>query len=602
MKKNLLACPALFLFSLAGLAQTAEPVKLFKDKKVKLSVDNLYKISLDEDKKTMDVIAYTNKGKAEKLVFNQDLSLKDRQDVDFDFESDSRDQVEKQYGKQARIEDGVVVLKDNLLFIGSTMLGMNIQVGEIKSGLNLGGGALTVHKGRIIRFNTAYNYGSYGSGVKTTTKFQSQQEVKLKSEESKSISYEYHKTDGEQFGFTSSTETAMTTYNKSGQTAVYDGQIGNTVYYRVYDRYTAHNRTVGNAGIRSSLIENASGDMLLVGKRKVLYKFAQKPSIEDVLPYYYIFKVSPATLEVTAQNKFQEPVSRGIIFRESLYTNGGILLISAPINVAGDNLQPKDPNVRNYVFRQIGDNTKLNWELQYEVPSGFTRFFQAIEHPDSSITLMAVTNSKKNDQYFNKPIGISGDGFFVLKIKNGKVLSSSHLSEDDFLKKQVLPAGTSSKNGYSAFDGTSIKLDQIRMLESGDAVLFATVMDYTGHKIEGRVAFHFTPAGSLAHYYYVPAQTPFQPELTPMTLRTGEKDFIWTIFDATDETGKFMNTSLFHLDLSKGTLGTPVKTGDEKHFTTAKSPFMVGNEGETLYFTGFDKSGKEFWYQKVNLE
>jgi len=605
-----ISLPIACLLACSSLAQKPGDIKTFKDKKVKLNVDNLYRLEIEGDNE-MKAYTFNKKGQAEVTSFDSSLGLKDRKDVDFDFDKDEQETFKKRYGSQVRMEYGdngypYLVLKDNVLYITSNVLGIKIQGDMNKIGLNVQATGMLLQKGQIIQYTSSYNHGTYGSGNSVETRFKALQEVRLKSDEEKNMDFEYQKSNGEVFSFANTSEMNMTTYNKSGteKELLYSGQYAD--YYKVYDKYTAHSKQKTAYGmIRRSMIEGATGDMLIVGKRRPIVKFAKRPAPEDMLPYYYVFRIDPLTLEVKEQSKFQEPVSRGVIFRHCLNVSGGMLLVSAPTKFAGDNVMPKDENGRRYVFRHIAENTKPDWQVEYEMPSGFTRFVNAIELPDSSIILYGTADSKKADTYYNKKIGLSGDVFYSIKIRNGKVLGAFATPLDSYHASFRLPEGLKAKEGYDP-ETQTLTVVQTRYLSDGNTMLVATATEFDGKeqkdKIKGNVILVFNTEGKLERQFWIPSDSPVKPGLDPLTFQQSEHEFLWLTFESGDPNGRFMHPSFCRINLESNSVSAPVPVGDAKHFVTTKNPMIISPDNKVLNFFGFDKGGKEFWTQAITLE
>src|SRR5699024_2842601 len=122
----------------------------------------------------------------------------------------------------------------------------------------------------------------------------------------------------------------------------------------------------------------------------------------------------------------------------TLPMNKGILLVSAPNNL----LDPKDPNPRNYVFRLVGDDTNMKFEIAHEVPSGFTQFSQVFELAEKSIVLIAAVHEKRVDKYYNQgTYAVPNVAFYVMTIRDGKVTQSQTFPAKEFYGSFITPQG-----------------------------------------------------------------------------------------------------------------------------------------------------------------
>jgi|GEM_PF-2764686 len=616
MKSN-----SIFIITLSNLlpifciAQQASEIKVFRDKKVKLNVSSLYDVVVNADGSEIQAITYSKKGVAESVIFDKSLALKSVNEIEIDFEKDQRTKIQKKYGDEAELaytENGYpyLILKKDVLYIADSFFGLKLQGEMNKIGQNISTGLnLLIQKGEIVQYGTSYDNGTYGSGEGISTRFVSRSESKLKSDEDKNVSYEFHKSNGEEFKFVNTSVMNITTYNYMGEQKSLVYSNGYADYYKVYDVYNGHtNYGKVRAGIiQRNLISGASGTMLLVAKRRPIIAFGKAPSKEDLLPYYYVYQIDSKTLEVLNKTKFQEPISRAIIFRNSLSICGGALLVSAPTNVtASGNIVPIDPDAKKYVFRHVTDDAKLNWEFEYKVPSGFTRFVNAVELPDSSIILYATVDMKKADNYYNKKMGVSGDGFYSMKIKNGKVIGAPSLGMEDFIKHYKTPQSIKPKvAGYDPQDH-ALQTTQTRMLDNGGMMVIgmATKFDSKLQKdlIIGHVIFHFDVNGGLANQFWIPSESNVKPELDPVTFQISEDEFLWLTFESKDEFGKFMTPSFSKFNLKTKTISDVTMIGDDKHYVTTKNPMVMSPDNKTMKFFGFDKGGKEFWTQEVSLQ
>lgn len=609
---------ALSYFFIAGLfagliAQKAGEVKTFKDKKVKLNVNNLYNISVNSDNNEVQAYTFNKKGKAESILFNSNFTLKEKKEIDFDFDRDRDKKIKEQYGDGVKLEYGkngypFLVLQEDVLYIGMKGLGIKLSADANKVGLNLISGTnMFIERGRLIQYTSSYNYGSYGSGSSVNNEFQAQDELKLKSDEDKNMTYEYSKTNGQEFYFRNTSEVSMTTYQKSGESKslVYSGMYAD--YYKVYDTYSSHTKTAVKGGaIARRLISGASGDVLLVGKRTNVFKFGKRPDAEDYLPYYYIFQIDARTLDIKAQNKFQEPLMRGIVFRHALSVSGGMLLVSAPVKNAGDKVTPKDENVKRYVFRHFCDDAKMSWELVHEMPSGFTRFLNLVELPDSSMILYAIADSKKADSYFNKKIGVSGDIFYSIKIKNGKVLGSTTLNMEEYYAGYKLPANIKPVKEPFNIQEQELKIVQARSLDDGGIIItgIVTKTDPANGvvRIFGSVLLHFSVNGQLENRFFMPNTSETRPRLDPLTFQTDEHEFLWLTFNSKGGNESLLSPAFTKINLKDKTISPALLVGDKDHVVTSKNPMIFNPETKTMSFFGFDADGEEFWTQNIVLE
>ncbi|MES2689970.1 MAG: hypothetical protein V4658_06170, partial [Bacteroidota bacterium] len=409
--KDLLFISVLLLLCTSTHAQTASPLRTFKSKEAKVRAGNLHDLKLNNG--NVELTAFIKKGAAEKLTFNTELVLQSRIDTVFDFEGDEKKKKRSFWESWSASIPGysntdIDLIKADVLEVASSdaiskAFGTNlVQKGKIglKSGLGF-----AVQKGDIKLVTQTNNYGEgdlRGNKTQSYTMFFIKEEMKLKSDEGKNISYEFH---------SSNAEAVQVAFKETFSF-----------------KSNGANRSSSTSQVRKLISED--GDLLLIGKRRPIIKFGKAPSNEDLLPVYYVFKISPKTMDIVARHKFSEPYARGFIFRESLPKNEGVLLISAPTDITGDKC-PTDPNPRNYIFRFVGNDTKLKYEFPYEVPSGFTQFSQAFEMADKSIVLIAAINLKKKDKYVNQgTISVPHDQYYVMTIKDGKVTQTQLMGED----------------------------------------------------------------------------------------------------------------------------------------------------------------------------
>lgn len=555
------------LFVLTGAqAQTVSPLKTFKNKEAKVRANNLH--SIQPGANGIELTAFLKKGSAEKLKFNNDLVLQSRIDTAFDFETEDRKRRQiysKSSGFGVNFEhSSVEILKSDVIEISSAdfvskTAGIN-AINKAKIGMKMNP-AFAIQKGDII-FKTEI----IGARERTVTGFAVKQEIKLKSEEGKNLLYEFHSSNADDLKVEFK---ESDTYNKSKV-----------------------------AQMRSLISQDA--DLLLIAKRKPIIKFGKAPSAEDLLPVYYVYKVSPKTMDVVTENKFSEPVARAVVFRESLRKNKGIILVSAPTDIAGDK-SPGDPDPRNYVFRIIGEDTKIRHEFIYEVPSGQTQFAQAIEMPDGSVVLTGITNVEKKDKFINKgTLPMSYDACFTMVIKDGRVVSTDMISTKDF------------QNGFITAQGEKVNTKNVWMpthelarnfsntaLADGGMVSAWTVISLYGGGYAGEVVLHFSPQGKLIGKYWIASKNNFIPALESELIRKNDKEF-YLITHTNNDKGALEESDIVKIDLGTKSMGQRTLLGDEKHVLTEKFPYIQLSDNELQVF-GFDKGGKEFWTQKVNF-
>jgi hypothetical protein len=548
-------------------AQTVSSLKTFKNKEAKLRAGNLFDLKVNEG--NIALIAEIKKGTAEQLTFTSELVLVNRTETNFDFAMATQKRREI-FNSSSGVEGtyshvAVDVLKSDVLQVTSAdalskTLGVN-TVNKTKIGLKSGLG-FAIQKGDI-QFVT----NVMGDRVRTFTTFVSREEIKLKSEEGKSITYEFHSSaaDALQLEFKESD-----TYNKS------------------------------KIKTMQSFI-NQEGDLLLIGKRRPVIKFGKAPNDEDLMPVYYVYKLSPKTMDIIEQTVIKEPVSRGIIFRESLPVNKGILLISAPLDITGEKI-PKDKNPRNYVFRLIGNDTKVKFELTHEVPSGYTQFSQAFELADKSIVLVAAITEKKKDKFFNQGTYlVPGDAYYIMTIKEGKVTNSQKLTAEAFNMNYIIPPATKAgKYTYNPACELTTNIAHFDMADGGLVSAWRVTRNDNGIlKYSGDIVLQFAADGKLTQKYFKAAQTDFVPEMTSVLWMKDNNSFYLLTHVANDK-GELEESTITQIDIVGKTMGVPVLLGDEKHILSNKFPYFESSASRIQFF-GFDKSGKEFWTQQVEL-
>lgn len=564
MKKNLLSLAV--ILSAGVYAQTASPVKTFKSKEAKVRANNLQHVSLHNG--NIELLAFVKKGSAEKLVFNSDLQLQSRIDTVFDFEADEKKRREifkQSSGVGASFEHvSVDVLKSDVIEIASAdalskAAGLNL-LNKTKVGMIANPG-FAIQKGDI-QFVT----NVMGDRVRTFTTFVAKEEIRLKSDEGKNLMYEFHSSgaDGLRFEFKESD-----TYNKSKMESM-------------------------------KSFMNQDADLLLVAKRKPIVKFGKAPTANDLLPVYYIYKVSPKTMDIVTESKFSEPVARAVVFRESLKRNKSILLVSAPTDITGDK-SPSDPDPRNYIFRIIGEDTKIKQEFNYQVPSGQTQFAQALELPDGSIALTGITNIEKKDKYVNKgTLPMAYDACFTMVIKDGKVVSTDIVNTKDFQNTFATAQGEklNAKNVWMPTHELTRNFSNIELADGG-VVSAWTVTSQYGGGYTGDVVLHFSPQGKLVGKYWVASKNNFTPALESELFRKNDKE-LYLVTHVNNDKGALDESHVVKIDLGTKSMGPRTLLGDEKHVLTEKFPYVQVSDKELQVF-GFDKGGKEFWTQRITF-
>ncbi len=300
--KTLILLPCL-LSGIAAFSQTPGTIQLFYNKEAKVRSHNLNNVQLS-DNGSIELTAFIKAKRAEKITFGPNLQLIKREEVDFDFDSD-----EKIIG--GRFFDytwnKTQVIKEDVLEVASAdvvskVVGMNF-IPKGKVGLK-NGGAFKIQKGDIKLIqsegqNTTYD-ATYSSNS-VTTYFSVKEELKLKSEEDKNLLYEFHSSKGEyiQDKMDVILSKLLTDMSRKG-----GDHKGDADYETDAKEFKA--------------LTGADADLLVIAKRKPIYKFGKAPSESDMLPEYYAIQFSPKTMDEISHTKFAEPVSREIIYRESL--------------------------------------------------------------------------------------------------------------------------------------------------------------------------------------------------------------------------------------------------------------------------------------------
>ncbi len=589
----------LLLAATQAQAQQLLPARTFKDKKVHATADGLLDVSIEQSGNIV-VSTATKKKHEEIATFDSTLNLLDVKEnpaVPVNMEK-----LKQEAGAQY-LDGDKLVLKDNVLSIGSRFLGMSMDAGT-------GLGSI-VQQGRIVRtvgyVNEVFQKGSY-----TRTYFEPVKELKLKSDEGRNVSTEFYKSDGEEFLFANTTEssvrvidkkTTTTTTTDFYTTAKASVSVATT---KTYDTYTPRDVHTTSVGKTRKLIE-ASGDLVVLAKRPNNFKFGKRPSAEDMLPFYYIFKYSSKTADVASVEKFQEPVSRIFTFRKALYNYGGLLVVAVPTSFAGDNVMPKDDNVKHYVVRHITDDGKLGWSVDVNVPSGYTRFNNVIEMKDGSLLLTGTYDEDKENKYYNKVIGTPSDHFYTVLIRDKKVVAEFKCSFDEL--KKLYTSGDDSKLRYDPGSLDYLEIDDIRAIDSDETIVFTRVLrvvNVSGGKqqktiTKGYLAFHYDNTGKLLKMYGVGNESEAESPLTQTVLRTGPASLSWITFEAQDDEGKYMLPRITRINFKDRATGKTVVASDGDHFVTKVSPMFIDLEKNMITFFGFDKKGKELWWQPVSL-
>lgn len=593
MKKIILSISVLFSASL--YAQTAGNMSVFRNKEAKVRSSNLHDLQLSENG-NIELIAFIKSKSAEKVILKPDLTLEKREEVVFDFDED-----EKAIGARffSYTYNKTEVVKTDVLNIKlPSFFGIDLA-DRRKVGL-VTNGAFKIQKGDIVLVqNEGQDY--YGSWNGVSTEYKVKEEVeKFKSDGDKNLSYEFHSSNGEAI--------------QESMNAI----LGKAMA-KMYRKGQDHREEDATAGafkdFKTSL--DADADMLLIGKRNPVVKFGKAPSEADMLPEYYAFSFSPKTMEEVAHSKFQEPVSRAIIYREALKLNKGILLVSAPTHLF--NIKPVDPSPKNYVFRLIGNDTKLKFELTHEVPSGYTQFSQAIELPDSSIVLMAGYNAKKTDKYVNRYVTpFNARSIYIITIKKGKVIHEETITEDDWTAGLSLPEGQKlKKDPYTPAIELKENIANEHLSNGGLLSVWAVrSVDSKGLPVYmGDIALQFASNGKLEAKYWLECNNQAIKRAVKSTVvKKSANEFFLITFDPLYQKEEYRvvksvsvkviagyaNPCVTKINTTTKTIGKKIMAGDEKHVVNDSFPYIVSDN--SIHFFGFDKGGKEFWTQVVTLD
>ncbi len=604
MKNIITALSAFFFTGIVPVwAQQKSPVIVFKDKTVKINVHSVYDIRPEEDLKTIKVRNINKNDQAEILTFDDNLKFLKKEEEKFDIETENAKSIEQNFGGEAKVERFFdketgekvesVVLQENILRVKGAIM-LNNQI------LNAGFlSKLEIEKGSMLHQFRSKRELLGGWTKRELTFFSPQQDVKLKTDEGKNMGYVTHKTLGEEFLFRNTASTLVIQKRKNLSNVDLNAPYASLgVLGAPTDTYVGVNHSVGKP---KTLL---TGDLLLVGIRPNNIKFAKAPTAEELLPYYYIFKVNAKTLETTAKNSFQKPVSRNLIFSKSLTYNGGILLVSAPLNMTGD-AAPKDMNPRNYIIRHIAEDTKLTYEINYETPSGYTRFENCFEQPDGTIILWASVDSDKKDKHFNKKIsgakGFETDQYLIVVIKDGKIFSSQTISKES--TQDIVIGGEFNKKRTFDVDRNRMVVQEIRFFESGTLV-FGSIPYPDPSKVgveleQGNVCMHFDKEGKFAKIYWLPSVSGLASQIAPTISRISETEFLWITSERVSSEKPFHTTKVVTLNTGGKTLSAPVAIGDESHRTYPKFSSYIDPEEKEVLFFGFDESGKELWMQRL---
>lgn len=592
--KTISLCALTFLaFSLS--AQTAGEMKVFKNKEAKVRSSNLHDLRLAANG-NVELVAFLKSKSAEKIVLKPDLSLEKREEVAFDFDED-----EKQIGYRffSYTYTKTEVVKTDVLNVKLPSF-MGVDLGDRRKVGMVANGAFKIQKGDIVLVqNEGQDHEGSWNGVSTQYKVKEEVE-KFKSEGDKNLSYEFHASNGEaiQESMNAILAKAMTQMSRKGND-------------HREDESTADALKDFKAAI------DADADMLLIGKRNPVYKFGKAPSEADMLPEYYAFLFSPKTMEEVTHSRFQEPLSRAIIYREALKLNKGILLVSAPTHLF--NVKPVDENPRNYVFRLIGNDTRLKFELAHVVPSGFTQFSQALELPDSSIVLMAGYNAKKTDKYINRYVTpFNTRSIYMLTIKNGKVVQEQTLSEEEWTAGLIVPAGEKlKKDPYTPAIELKENIANEALPNGGLLSVWAVKsVDSKGLPIYmGDIALQFASNGKLEAKYWLECENQALKRAVRSTvIRKSANEFFLVTFDPLYQKEEYRvvksvpvkvmagyaSPSVTKINTATKTIGKKTQAGDEKHVVSDSFPYILSDN--SIHFFGFDKGGKEFWKQTVALD
>jgi hypothetical protein len=593
MKTMIASLTLIFATSLS--AQTAGDMKLFRNKDAKLRSSNLHDLRIAENG-NVELVAFLKSKSAEKIVMKPDLTLEKREEVAFDFDADEKrigwSFWDYTYNKTEVVKTDVLNVKL------PSFLGVDLA-DRRKVGLVTNGG-FKIQKGDIVLVqNEGQNSDGAWNGVSTHYKVKEEVE-KFKSDGDKNLSYEFHSSNGEaiQESMNAILGKAMTQMYRKGKDHRQENTTGDEL-----------------KNFKASI--DADADMLLIGKRNPVVKFGKAPSEADMLPEYYAILFSPKTMEEITHSKFQEPVSRAVVYREALKLNKGILLVSAPTHIF--NIKPVDENPRNYMFRLIGNDTKLKFELTHVVPSGFTQFSRALELPDSSIVLMAGFNAKKTDKYVNRYVTpFNTRSVYIVTIKNGKVIHEETLTEDEWTAGLQLPAGGKmKKDPYTP----AIELKENianEHLPNGGLLSFWAVksVDAKGLPVYlGDVALQFAANGKLEARYWLECENQsIKRAVKSFVLKKSGTEFFWITFDAlyqkeeyrsvksvsTKVMAGYANPSVVKINTTAKSIGKKTMIGDEKHVVSDSFPYVQADN--TIHFFGFDKGGKEFWKQSLVLD
>lgn len=613
MKKQLLFTAFATVCS-AAYSQQASGIKTFKEKSVKLREANIYDVEVDPKTKSTKITSIPNRGNAEEITLGPDFTLTSRQDLVFDYDAEKVAEEKKETSSYKTVtEDGKLkyIIQEDLIRIkpaGMDMLanwsnnrGMaNTTLDDYgRIGITTAGG-VTLEKGRIVRYaysTSSSDVSGFSRNVRgVQTAYEMTEKVKLKSEAETNLLYEFHKTIGDQFRFVNNAfGTASSMEKQDGES-----KLMQAAGYNV-DVYRSKTSNFNVDGKRNILI---NGDILLLTKRKAVIKFGQKPSDEDLLPYYYVHKINRNTLGFSDSLSFKEPVDRAIIFKNNLSINGGMLIVSAPVHIPGQT--PKDENAKNYVIRWITDEVKMGWELPFTAPSGYTRFTECFESTDGSIVLIANCKMKKADKHFNKMITPpdAEDDLFILVIKDGKIISQKQITSADWLKQTAIVGQGKGSLSYTPALHT-LRVTDYRFTDNGGTIIAGHTPYFDGaknlNKNAGDFIFHFDKSGNLVSHFWAPGNNLVAPAFDPQLVRASDNEFYWINYASQETSENQMIPTVTKVDVNSGKATTPVVIGDSKHVVNTSISPILDAEAKQLYFFGFDKGGKEFWTQSVML-
>lgn len=287
---------------------------------------------------------------------------------------------------------------------------------------------------------------------------------------------------------------------------------------------------------------------------------------------------------------------------------GGMAFVFAPIGGPGMN-KFADPSNCNYRYFRVDQDLNIVDDIKFTSGASYWKIDELIFDESGDVYIYGPSAEGKDNYYNMLTATTKFKAVQLLKVSNHKAEYLTETLLADFEAKLKCPP---SQKKSPAYAGKKFEIASYKTAYNGDFFVIGQNKDDKGYN--DVISFHFDNKGILKSQYGLDVKesndlTKANPAMQQFIPSSNGKSMFWILLEvrglATWTVKPLTYPRIGKIDVDSGNISDFQDYGKiekESYYLDPNYPFLETDGGNKIVFFGSDKSGKNIWFCRVNLQ